>query len=140
MTEATAARTWTLELPAGTEILTANNRLNRYAVNSINKALRKLVADLALAEKLPVIGPAYVLVEYLPPPRRRKDRHPFASARVEDHDALYPTGKALVDGLAAYGTFGGADSKKRVLGSDCRVLPQTHPRGLVRIHLTEVAG
>lgn len=138
MTETTTARTWTLELPAGTPILTANHRMNRYAANTRIKDLKKAITDMAMVQRLPVIGRCDVLVEYLPPPRRRRDRHPFASERIEDGDNLYPTSKALVDGLAACGTFGGADSRRRVPQSTCRVLPQTHPRGLVRIHLTEV--
>lgn len=127
-----------LELPPGTPILTANHRLHRLAANNRTQQLKAVVWQLARHARLPVLGPCDVTVEYESPPRRRKDRHPLSSDRVEDSDAIAPTAKACVDALADFGTFGGADSKTRVRKVAYQLLPETHPRGLVRIRLAPI--
>ena len=135
--EARPGRSWTLELPPGTPILTANHRLNRYVAQAQINALQAVAIQLARTHRLPPIGYAEVLAEYNPPPRRRKDRHPLASERIEDSDNLQPTAKALVDGLRKAGVWP-SDSRKWVRHVVCEVLPQTHPRGQVRLTITEV--
>ena len=140
MTETTtSARTWTLEFPAGMAILTANHRMHRYAAARRIRELNDAAIKLARVKKLPPIGRADIVVEYLPPPRLRKDRHPLASDRIEDSENLQPTAKALVDGLVRAGVFRN-DSRRYVRRVPCEVLEQTHPRGLVRVRITEVTG
>jgi hypothetical protein len=132
-------RAWVIELPAGEPILTANHHMNRYAANRRVQDLKGLMIRLAQVHKLPRLEAATVTVEYRSPPRRKADRHPLASDRVEDHDALYPTRKALVDGLVKAGVLAD-DNRKRVTNSGCRILPETHPMGLLRVVITEVAA
>jgi len=127
---------WTLEFPPGMELLTGNNRLSRYPKAAVVKALRE--QGRIAARDLPQIERADIHVTYLPPPRLRKDRHPFASARVEDSDALGPTAKALIDGIAKAGTFGGGDSRKHVRRVTYELLDGACPRGQVTLHITEV--
>jgi hypothetical protein len=132
-------RTWALEFPAGMELLTGNNRLSRYPKARVVKALREQGWGAAVSNRLPPIERADIHVTYLPPPRLRKDRHPFASARIEDSENLAPTGKALIDGIAQAGTFGGGDSRKHVRRVTYELLPGTCPRGQVTLHITEVS-
>lgn len=133
----TTARSWVIELPPGTPILTANDRLNRYAANRQVRDLKRLMITLTALHRVPPVDGAVIVVEYQPPPRLKKHRHPLASARIEDNDNLAPTAKALVDGLVKAGVLVG-DSRKRVTSST-RLLADTHPRGQVRVHITEAA-
>ncbi len=133
-----APRTWVLEFPAGMELLTANNRLSRYPKARVTKALREQGWGAAMRHRLPRIECATIHVTYLPPPRRRKDRHPFASERIEDSENLAPTGKHLVDGIVDAGVFA-SDSRKHVRRVTCELLPGSCPRGQVTLHITEVA-
>jgi crossover junction endodeoxyribonuclease RusA len=136
VTDTETARTWTLELPPGTPILSANHRMHRYAAARRIKELNAAAILLTRVAKLPVIGRATVLVLYLPPPRLKRDRHPLASDRIEDSENLAPTSKAVVDGLVRGGVFA-SDSRKYVPRVAYEVLAETHPRGLVRIVITE---
>ena len=61
---------------------------------------------------------------YLPPPRLRRDRHPLASARVEDAGALYPSTKALVDGVTDFGVWAD-DNFRHVRREIYELLPGT---------------
>ena len=133
-------RAWTIELPPGTPILTANHRNNRYAAQRRINELQEAAIHLARAHRLPEIPRAVVLVTYAPPPRLKRDRHPFASERIEDSENLQPTAKALVDGFRKAGVFPHGDSRKYVGWVNCVVLPGSHPRGQVTVHITEVAG
>jgi crossover junction endodeoxyribonuclease RusA len=131
-------RTWTIELEPGTPILTANHRKHRYAAGARTKQLRAVAYQLANAMRLPVIEQAEILVQYNPPPRLKRDRHPLASERIEDSENLQPTAKALVDGIVQAGVLA-SDSRRYVRHVVCEMLPETHPRGLVTVHITEVA-
>lgn len=131
-------RTWTIQFPAGMELLTANNRLSLHPKAEIIKTLRQHGGIAARSSRLPLIHRADIHVTYLPPPRRRKDRHPFAAARIEDSENLAPTGKHLIDGIADTGVFGGGDSRKHVRRVTYELLPGTCPRGQVTLHITEV--
>ena len=130
-------RSWTIELPAGTPILTANHRMHRMAAGARTKALRGVAFQLARAARLPELERAEILVRYLPPPRLKRDRHPLASERIEDSENLQPTAKALVDGIVQAGVLP-SDSRKYVRHVICEVLPGTHPRGQVTVTITEV--
>ena len=132
----TTARQWVLELPPGTPFLTGNHREHWSARQRMSVTLHGVVKHLVVKHKVPRIEAARIRVEYLPPPRLRKDRHPLAGPRIEDNDALWPASKALVDGLVKAGVLIG-DSRKRV-ESSTRLLPGTHPQGVLRIVITEV--
>jgi hypothetical protein len=124
----------------GTPIISANNRLNRYARNRQVQDLKDRIGALARCRYgLPAIGKADITVEYLSPPRLTRMRHPFASDCISDSDNIAPTGKALVDGLVACGIFR-SDSKRYVRSVRYVLAEETHPRGLLRVHITEVGG
>jgi hypothetical protein len=130
-------RSWVIEMEPGTPIISANHRMNRYALNAQVQDLKDRIGKfIAYRDKVPPIGRADIVVEYISPPRRRKDRHPFASDCITDNDNLAPTAKALVDGIAAAGVVP-ADTKRYVT-SRCVLADETHPRGLLRVTITEV--
>jgi hypothetical protein len=131
-------RTFTLEFPPGMEILTGNNRLSRYPKARVTKALREQGWAQAKRLKLPRLERAEICVTYLPPPRRVQDRHPLASARIEDGENLGPTSKALIDGIVSAGVFA-SDSRKHVRRVSNELLDGTCPRGQVVLHIVEVA-
>lgn len=131
------SRTYILELPAGTPILTGNHRKNPYARNRRVKELKAVIADLQMVRRIPPLGLADVLVEYESPPRRVKDRHPYHSDAVLDSDAVGPTAKALVDGMVEAGIWK-SDQRNRIRRVICELSAVKHPRGLVRITITEV--
>lgn len=128
-----------LEFEPGMEILPSNTRLSRYPKARVVRALREQGWGAAKKARLPRLERADIHVTYLPPPRRKKDRHPLASARVEDDDALALTGKALIDGITSAGTFA-SDSRRHVRKVSYELLPGTCPRGQVVVHITEVVS
>ena len=137
-TLALAPRRWFIEFPAGEPILTANDRRHRYAANRRTQDLVSLMIRLCRdIHKLPRLEAVTVDLEYANPPFRKAARHPRASDRVEDHDALYPTRKALVDGIVRAGVLVD-DNKARVRGGECRIMPETHPMGQLKVTITEV--
>ena len=131
-------RTFTLEIPPGTVLRTSNDRLSRPVAARLNKALRQLASQLALAARIPRVERADILLTYIPPPRRHVDRHPLASARVEDAGALAPTGKALIDGMKDAGVFAD-DNFRHVRREIYQLLDGTCPRGRLKLHIIEVA-
>jgi hypothetical protein len=131
-------RAFILTFAPGMEVLTANDRVHRYAAAKVTKQLRADAQNLAFIRKMPPLERARIVLEYGNPPRRRRDRHPLASARVEDSDALYPTRKALVDGLADAKVLPRGDGRRRVGEAVCRFMQGTWPRGQVRLVITEL--
>lgn len=140
---AAEGRSWVIELPPGTPILTANERASSWRATmgrnkrtqELKAIVRRLAADVA---KVPALRVARVEVVYLNPPRLKKDRHPLASARIEDHDNLWPTWKATTDALVKAQVLAD-DNARRVMPPVCRI-GGMHPRGQVRIIITEVGG
>ena len=130
-------RAWTVVFPPGMEILTGNNRLSRYPKARVVKALREQGWAQAKRLGLPRLERAEIHVTYLPPPRRLQDRHPLASARIEDGQNLDPTSKALIDGIVSAGVLR-SDSRKYVRRVSNELLEGTCPRGQVVLHITEV--
>ena len=121
----------------GTPIISANHRLNRYALNRQVQDLKDRIGGLiACRHRLPRITAADIVVEYVSPPRLRHLRHPLASDCILDADNIAPTGKALVDGIRACGILP-ADSKRYVRSVRYILADETHPRGLLRVHITE---
>lgn len=139
-TEAGTGRAWRIELPAGEPILTANQRFHRYKAAGRTRDLVSLMIRLCKdVHRLPRLEAVTVDLEYACPPFRKAQRHPRASDRVEDHDALYPTRKALIDGIVRAGVLAD-DNRKRVVGGECKILPEMHWMGQVTVIITEVAG
>jgi hypothetical protein len=135
---AQASRTWVLEFEPGMEILPSNTRLSRYPKARVVRALREQGWGAAKKARLPRLECADIHVTYVPPPRRKKDRHPLASARVEDSGALTLTAKALIDGIRDAGVFAD-DNRKHVRRESYEVLGWSCPRGQVVVRITEVA-
>ncbi len=134
-----APREWVVELPPGTPIISGNHRMHPMARAAAVKRLKDTTVRAIEIARLPVITvPVDVLIEYEPPPRLKKDRHPLASARIEDSDNLAPTGKTLVDALRKAGVLARGDAHGRVRKVTNQVLPRTHLRGHVRMRITEV--
>ena len=133
-----SARTWVIEVPPGTTLATSNDRNHRYKANRLNRQLKETAAQLARIQRIPRIERADVVLTYLPPPRLKKDRHPLASARVEDSGAIYPTLKAILDGLVKIAGVFADDNIRHVRSEQCIVLPETSPRGQLTLTITEV--
>lgn len=130
-------RTWTLAIPPGTVLRTSNDRLHPMAAHKVNKALRELGQQLARDQRIPRIERADVLTTYIPPPRLRRDRHPLASARVEDAGALAPTAKHLIDGCRDAGVWAD-DNFRHVRREIYQLIEGTCPRGRLKLHIIEV--
>jgi hypothetical protein len=116
---------------------TSNDRLHRMEAAKVNKALRTLAYRLARMELVPRLERADILLTYIPPPRLERDRHPLASARVEDSGALSLTGKALIDGLKDAGVFAD-DNFRHVRREIYQLLEGADPRGRLKLHIIEV--
>ena len=135
----TEPRTWTIELPPGTPILTANNRMGPFARNRRVQHIREVTGQILMCRRLPEPFPlAAVLVEYASPPARKADRHPLAAQAIRDADNIAPTAKACIDELVRAKVLP-TDARRCVRSVTYRLADQPHPRGVVRITLTEVA-
>jgi hypothetical protein len=135
----TSPRTWVIEMEPGTPVISANHRMNRYALNRRIKDLHDRIGKfIRYRDKVPPLGRADITVEYFSPPRLKRLRHPLASDCITDEDNLYPTAKALVDGIVRAGVL--KNDTKHYARSRCVLADETHPRGLLRIHITEQTG
>lgn len=135
----TDLRAYVLELPPGTPILTANQSLHFHDRHDRVEALAAVVTQLVRAQRpAPFTGQVDVVVEYWSPPHRKADRHPLSSQEVKDAENIAPTSKAAIDALVRAGVLVN-DSRKWVRQVTYRLAPVKHPRGLVRITITEVA-
>jgi len=126
-------RTFTLTLPPGTRVLSANNRLHRYAEAAEVKRLRSIAITLAKQQHIPPLGQVTILLEYQLP----SAKHPMASQFIHDHDNLFPTLKALTDGIRRAGVIT-QDSREFVLDSRPRISEERYPLGRLLLHVTEV--
>ena len=132
-------RTWTIEMPPGTPIITGNNRMDRYARNRRTRELKDKIGAIARCRlQIPQLGPVEITTTYYSPPRLKRDRHPFASDAIADHDGIAPTSKALIDGLVACGVLRG-DTKRWVRSGRNVLADETHPRGQVVLVITELS-
>lgn len=122
------ARTWTLEMPAGQELLTSNQRLNRYKQARIVKQLRSDAYYMAKYAKVPHLQRAHVICVYQPPPTRG----------VKDVGNLAPSAKALVDGAICDAKVLPDDSDAYMTGPDMRRSTTTHPGGRLLLVITEL--
>jgi len=126
MSAGAGPRTWRVELPAGLELLNANDRDSHWARRKrITGALREAAGWMARCQRVPHLERAHVLAVYEPPDRRRRDPA-----------NLQPSFKACVDGLVDAGVVPDDDSE-HLDGPDPR-LGHVHPRGRIVLHITEV--
>lgn len=121
-----SGRTWTVELPAGLELLNANQRKHWSVKGRTSRAIRDAAHMLALADHVPAMGRAYIVAEYRPPDRRRRDVH-----------NLFPSAKAAVDGLVDAGVLPD-DSDEYLTGPDMR-LGEVVAGGQLVLHISEVS-
>ena len=119
---------FTITLPAGMELLNANDRDSHWARRKrITRALREAAGWAARAQHIPPLTRARITAVYEPPDRRRRDAPNW-----------YPSFKAAIDGLV--------DAKVLVDDSDRYVTAlemkcgERCPRGRIVLHLTEVAA
>lgn len=128
------ARGWVLPAITGRR-LTANDRMHWRPRAEITAEWRRLGWATAKQARIPQLRRAHVLIEWLPPDRRRRDP---ANAS--------PMGKALVDGLVDAGVLPD-DSAEFLDGPDYRLGPPAPadrryaPRLItLRVTVTEVTG
>jgi crossover junction endodeoxyribonuclease RusA len=121
-------RTFTIALPAGMELLNANDRDSHWARRRrITGALREAAAWLARQQRIPALPRARILGVYEPPDRRRRDPA-----------NLYPSFKACVDGLVDAGVLLDDDAA-HLDGPDMR-LGEACRQGRLVLHITELAA
>lgn len=126
-TAAGGARTWTVVMPCGIQLLNANDRRHWRAKARITANLRTTAAWSARVAHVPHINRAHILAVIEPPDRRRRDP---ANA--------YPSVKACVDGLVDAGVLPDDDAA-HLDGPDMR-LGEVHPGGRIVLHITELPG
>ena len=118
-------RQWTITLPAGTRLLSANGREHWAQRAAVTASLRHAAGWLARAQHIPRLDRAHVLAVYEPPDRRRRDPA-----------NLYPSVKACVDGLTDAGAWVDDDAE-HVAGPDMR-LGDVCPGGRLILTITEL--
>ena len=121
-------RTWTLELPPGTALLNANQRLHWAERGKRVRVIRNAAWVLARQQKIPQIDKATVLVTYRPQP----------STRRRDAGNLAPSAKAAIDGLTDAGVWPD-DNSEHVL-SETYVIGEMIPGSQLVLTITEVNG
>jgi crossover junction endodeoxyribonuclease RusA len=104
-----SSRSWTVTIPAPARFLNANHRTDRRAVTPVRRAWREAGTVHARAGRLPQLGRAHVTITFRFTDRRRRDVH-----------NLYPTAKAIIDGLVDAGVLID-DSDQYLTGPDLRV-------------------
>ena len=132
MTIVTEAPTWTLTIPAPALWLNANQRVDLRRQTPDRRAWRDAGRVYAMQAKLPRLRRAHILAELR-----------FADARNRDVHNLYPTIKAVVDGLIDYGLLPD-DSHHYLVGPDLRYGPRVAKRpggvsGEVVLTITELS-
>ena len=120
-------RTWTIALPAGTELLNSNDRLHWRAKARITAELRRTAGWLAQAARVPHLERVHILAVLEPPDRRRRDPA-----------NIYPAVKACVDGLVDVRVLDDDDAE-HLDGPDMR-LGGVHPGGRLVLIITEMTG
>lgn len=135
-TVASSLRSYTLTLPPGLKLLSANHRVHHRVRAECTAAIRGaamaacsehpgLRAALAVANPGPVMRHAYLLGILHPASRRRIDPA-----------NLYPSFKAAVDGLVDAGVLED-DDHTRVIGPDMRLGPLAKG-GRLTLHIQEL--
>jgi crossover junction endodeoxyribonuclease RusA len=116
VTTVTETRTFTLTIPAPAIWLNANQRTDLRRQTPDRRAWRDAGRVYAMQAKLPKLQRAHLLAELRFSDERRRDVH-----------NLYPSIKALVDGLIDYGLLPD-DSHHYLVGPDLRYGPRVPKR------------
>jgi len=129
----TITRSWQLTIPAPAIWLNANQRTDLRRQTPDRRAWRDAGRVYAMQAKLPKLQRAHILAELC-----------FADARRRDVHNLYPTIKALVDGLIDFGLLPD-DDHLHLVGPDLRYGPRIAKRvggvsGEVRLTVTDLSG
>jgi hypothetical protein len=120
-------RVFTLELPAGLELVNANKRYPHPAVRGrVVAEIRKAAWAMALHDKLPPLERVQIIVEY----------QPARVTRSRDGGNWAPSGKAAIDGLRDARVLEDDDSSRVMLES--YRIGQPHPRGRLVLYILEV--
>ncbi|MGW4469696.1 hypothetical protein ACWENQ_08485 [Nonomuraea sp. NPDC004354] len=115
-------RSWTIELPAGMELLNSNQRCHWRVRAERTKRIRSTAEILARGAKIPLLARAHIIGEFRPPDRRRRD--------VAN---LYPSFKAAIDGLVDAGVLED-DDDTHLVGPDMRLGPVGLGQLVLHIH------
>ena len=116
---------YTIELPAGLELLSANGREHWARRNRITQSLKKAAWAMALQARTPRLERADITITYQPPDRRRRDP-----------DNLAPSGKACIDGIVLAGVL--PDDNSAHVAAVHYTIGAIYPRGRVVLHVREV--
>ncbi|MFC3980204.1 hypothetical protein [Streptosporangium jomthongense] len=108
---AAGARTWTITLPAGLQVMNANKRIHHMQRVKLTRTLREAGKAAAEAAQIPQLARAHVFGVFSPPDRRRRDV-----------GNLYPSFKAMIDGLVDAGVLPD-DDDRHLVGPDMRIGP-----------------
>jgi crossover junction endodeoxyribonuclease RusA len=121
-------RTWTLTLPAGMQLLNANDRDAHWGRRKkLTESLRQTAAWLARQQRIPRLERAHVLAVYQPPDKRKRDPGNW-----------YPSYKACIDGIVTDAGILPGDDAKYLDGPDPR-LGEPYPGGRIVLVITEIA-
>jgi crossover junction endodeoxyribonuclease RusA len=112
----TDTRIWELTIPAPAKWLNANDRVDLRRQTPDRRAWRDAGRVYALQAKLPRLQRAHLIAELR-----------FADDRRRDVHNLYPSIKALVDGLIDYGLLPD-DNHRHLVGPDLRYGPKVAKR------------
>lgn len=129
----TETQTWQIVIPAPAPWLNANQRVDLRRQTPHRRAWRDAGRVYAMAAKLPKLQRAHLLAELR-----------FADSRNRDVHNLYPSIKALVDGLIDYGLLPD-DSHQYLVGPDLRYGPKIAKRagsvqGELLLTITDLGG
>lgn len=119
-------RFWELFMPAGMDLLTANQRLHWAAKSRVTKDLRWTAYLLAKQTRIPALKRARIWCVYQPPGTRG----------IRDVANLAPTAKAQVDGLVDAHILAD-DSDQYLVGPDMR-RGATHAQGRLVLLIAEL--
>lgn len=133
VTAVTDSLTWQLTIPAPAPWLNANQRMDLRRQTPLRRAWRDSGRLYAVRAKLPRLQRAHILAELC-----------FADDRRRDVHNLYPTIKAVVDGLIDYGLLPD-DDHRYLVGPDLRYGPKVAKRaggvsGEARLTITDLSG
>jgi hypothetical protein len=112
-------------MPAGQELLNANDRLHWAKRNRITQQLRSDVHLMARYLKIPRLERARIDAYYEPPDNRRRDAPNW-----------YPTYKAQIDGLVDAGVF--ADDDHTRVDGPHMYIGDPFPKGRIVLIITEL--
>jgi len=119
-------RTFTIEMPAGMELLNSGDRISRHVRAKRTRELRTAAGWWARALRIPLLERARIVVEYRLP----------AITRNRDAGSWAPTGEACIDGCRDAGII--RDDHSRIVVEESCTIGEQFPRGRIVIHITEV--